>query len=893
MLYRVSLRCLLIVISILQVGGAVGLVGYFSFQNGKQTVDTLANRLIGEANALTQQQIQQYLQMPRMINRINADAIALGALNGWNPASLSRHFWRTRAVFEPVLISAMYFGTETGEFTGLGFQANGQWQVGRSGPETGGRFYSYGVDQQGTPTALVEAGNPYDPRQRPWYTSAVTVGKPHWSPIYLDFKENRAKITLGQPIYRGNGTLQGVVGADFVLAHVEIFLKQLEIAQRGTVLIVEPSGDMVASSAGTPTFTAQRLAQPQRVNLRQSADPLLRAIAADLDRRFGSFADIDSSQQLRLVWQGQTYFVNLKFLADEFGLNWWIIGVVPESVFMAPIQANTQKTIGLCLAALGLGALSSFVTARGLSRPMQRLGWASRQMAEGEAVPNLPPERIQELDTVATAFNQMSVQMQQSRGQLQDYARGLEQRVQERTAALQASEEKFRTLVSNLPGAIYRCLNDEFWTVEYMSDEILTLTGYPAADLVGNRVRSFADIIHPEDHELVRTTINRGLAQREPYVLEYRMCHADGSDRWVYDKGQGIFDGEGNFLWLDGAVFDISDRKRAELQLIQSEKLAALGQLVASVAHEINTPLGAIHSSVETMDHFFAQELATLPAFLQQLSPAQQQAFFTMLQGVSTLAVGDHLSRREKRRQRRAIAVQLQAQQIDAAEIIADMLVDLGLHDIASLQWIWHSSDPRRVLDQIYQLATVQTSLRTIGQATDRAAKVVSALRSYARQGSMGKPVPTSVTDGIETALTLYQSQLSRGIVVQRHYADLPLIPGFPDELDQVWGNLIHNALQAMPSSGVLTIRTALNDDGIQVDLTDTGPGIPGEIQGQVFEPFFTTKSKGEGSGLGLSIVKKIIDKHQGAVGFTSRPGCTTFTVRLPRSRSEHELGQS
>jgi PAS domain S-box-containing protein len=918
---RPPLRRILILLSMVQIGGAVGAVGYFSFHNGRQAVQNLANQLIQSINVYAQDHIQHYLKVPQAINQLNANALQLGQVNPQDPGRVAQHFWHLRTVFEPVLISAMYFGTATGEFTGLGFQANGRWQIGRAGPETDYRFYSYAVDAMGRPAALVEQGKAYDPRQRPWYNAAIAAGTTHWSPIYLDFKEKRPKITLGRPIYQERQLqgqerqLQGVIGTDFVISHLEDFLRSIEVnpvapgdhltvkapfnsfligraagaesgpsaapnvGQISEILLVERSGHLVASARGEAIFDAQQ----QRVNLHTSTHALTRALGRALDTHFGSLEDIDGSQQLKLQFHGETHYVSVKLLGDRAGLDWLMIIVVPESTFMAAIRANTAKTIGLCIGALGLALVSSVLTARWLTRPIRQLSQASSQIAAGEAVPNLPGAGIQEMDLLAQAFNQMSHQVQQARQTLETYAHSLEQRVLERTTALQQSEEQYRTLVSNLPGAVYRCQNDEFWTMVYISDEITEIVGYPATDLINNRARSFASLIHSDDCALVQQAVDLGIHHREPYIMEYRLRHADGSIRWVYEKGQAIFNLAGNLQWLDGAIFDITDRKRAELQLIQSEKLAALGQLVASVAHEINTPLGAIHSSVENLSHFFDRDLETLPQFLLDLPRDEQAAFFAVLhqaaQGHPHMA---RLSRRERRQIKRAIAQQLAQQQIAQADLLADVLVDLGIQDLAPLQSLLQTADPQRVLNRAAQLTSVQKSLQTIDHATNRAAKVVFALRSYARQGATGKPVPTRITDGIETALTLYDSLIRRGITVQRDYADLPAIPCFPDELDQVWGNLIHNALQAMVPPGLLAIQTQVVSGAVEIVLTDTGTGIPADIQTKIFDPFFTTKLKGEGSGLGLSIVKKIIDKHHGTIHFTSQPGCTRFTIRLP-----------
>ncbi|MEQ8468511.1 AAA family ATPase [Coleofasciculus sp. E1-EBD-02] len=374
-----------------------------------------------------------------------------------------------------------------------------------------------------------------------------------------------------------------------------------------------------------------------------------------------------------------------------------------------------------------------------------------------------------------------------------------------------------------------------------------------------------------------------------------------------------IFDETGKISYAIAAFQDITERKQAEKliaeynrtletqvaertqalaqaleevktiqdELIQKEKMAALGQLIAGIAHEINTPLGAIRSSAGNIAKFLDQTLEQLPTLFQSLSTEDSASFLALLQ--RSLQHQSTFSTKEERKFKRALRRELENSDIHDADIIAERLVIMGITDeIASLMPLLQRSDSFQILEIAYKLSELKRGTATINTSTDRASKVVFALKTYSRYDQAEEKIIVNLTDGIETVLTLYHNQLKQGVKVIRNYTDIPPVSCYADELNQVWTNLIHNALQAMDNRGTLTIEVTQVNQEAKISITDSGSGIPEEIKSKIFEPFFTTKPAGEGSGLGLDIVKKIIDKHSGHLTVESQLGRTTFNVFLP-----------
>ncbi len=313
------------------------------------------------------------------------------------------------------------------------------------------------------------------------------------------------------------------------------------------------------------------------------------------------------------------------------------------------------------------------------------------------------------------------------------------------------------------------------------------------------------------------------------------------------------------------------------------EKISALGSLTAGIAHELNSPLGAIRSTARSMESNMRRCLEDQQVILAELSPEDRRDYYALLDRArEDPARMDLLLDRTIRRR---LETHLADRGLRDREDIVDALIALGAGEDPGILDAWLSTDRRierllaasRVLENFY-------SVRLIGQASQTAVKVVETLRNYIFTGEEGASERLSVSEEVERVLIQFQGKIRDGLSVRRDYDPEAWIFGDRQRLSVVWNALVKNALDSMEYRGELGIRTAVEGDRVRVEISDTGPGIDPAIRDRIFEPFFTTKSGGAGMGLGLDIARKIARDHGGTIEFETAPGRTVFRVFLPKS---------
>jgi PAS domain S-box-containing protein len=422
LLSKVPLRTVLILPFVLQILGAVGLVGYLSFRNGQKAVNELASQLHGEIGARIEGELAGHLESPHEFNRINGATFAEGQFDmagGSNAAQFLRHLKVSDFAY------AAYCGDSKGQLLGTARYISDETStiaMVSSNADSDYHFALHQIGVNGNRSILIERLTAYDPRQRPWYEAAVRAEQPVWSEVYLDFAVGLPTITASEPIYGPNNQLLGVCATDVVLLQeFRQFLANLSIGESGIAFVMDRSGAVLSSSTDE-LLTQGDGEEMTLLQATNSSDPLIQSTADYLQQRFGSFDAIRTAQQIEYrlsgngpnLLGGERQFVQVLPLQDSRGLDWLIVIAVPESDFMGQIYANTRNTILLCVVALAIATAVGILTARWVTKPLLELNSAAKDIAQGDLKRTVEIQRSDEVGELAKSFNLMAGQLQDS-----------------------------------------------------------------------------------------------------------------------------------------------------------------------------------------------------------------------------------------------------------------------------------------------------------------------------------------------------------------------------------------------------------------------------------------------------------------------------------------------
>lgn len=399
--------------------------------------------------------------------------------------------------------------------------------------------------------------------------------------------------------------------------------------------------------------------------------------------------------------------------------------------------------------------------------------------------------------------------------------------------------QRLQYLVDNTPAIIYCTVPSGDFKMTFVSNNAYHVLGYRPEQMVADPNFWF-DHIHPDDAPAIFSSLALVFSEGQR-VYEYRFRASDGGYLWMHDTLRLIRDEHGAPLEVIGSLTDITERKRMEEalqakgeeqqqliaklseaheQLLQSEKMASIGQLAAGIAHEINNPVGFVNSNMGTLQKYVAtlfglieryeQEAAATPALAARYASLRQEAELDYLRD-------------------------------DVSDLVRESLDGL-----------------KRVRD------------------------IVQALKDFSHVGESGWQM-ADLHQGLDSTLNIVANELKYKARVDKLYGKLPQVECLASQLNQVFMNLLVNAGHAIAERGVICIRTGAADGWVWIEISDTGCGIAPEHVNRIFEPFFTTKPVGSGTGLGLSLSYGIVAKHGGKIEVLSALGKgTRFTVRLP-----------
>lgn len=511
--------------------------------------------------------------------------------------------------------------------------------------------------------------------------------------------------------------------------------------------------------------------------------------------------------------------------------------------------------------------------------------------------------------------------------------RQLEVEVAEReraTERLRASEAERRTLIDNIPGAVYRCEVAPPWRVLYISADIENISGRPPTEFLSGRA-TLGGLILPEDLDAVVEECREGTAAGRPFDLEYRIRHTDGSLRWIQERGRAVYDSDGRPRLLDGVMFDITSRIRAERALKQSEywlnesqRISGTGSYVLDVrtGHWRSSPalddiLGIGPDYIRTREGWIAlvhhDDQASVAALLRQDVLQHHHTFdreYRILracdgkirwvhgrgalfpdEGGHSLTLAGTIQDITDRRQ-----IEEQFRQSQKMESVGRLAGGVA-HDFNNLLTVINGYS-ELVLASLPENVPLRAPIEEVRKAGERASSLTRQLLAFSRRQLL-QPQVLDLNALVRDTERMLRRMIGEDVRLHTVLAaDLSPIQADPGQITQVLLNLAVNARDAMPNGGQLTLETsnvtldeeyaASNPDSrpgsfVQLAVSDNGVGMDPETQEHLFEPFFTTKPQGVGTGLGLSTVYGIVTQSGGWIRVHSQKSAgTTFKIFLP-----------
>ncbi|MGV2826636.1 PAS domain S-box protein [Myxosarcina sp. GI1(2024)] len=549
-LAKIPLAMLLTIPFVLQLVGAVGLVAYLSNRSGQQATNALASELMNQVSVRIAERLELYLQTPHQIVELNRVAVAKGELDVADFDKLEQHFYRQLQIFPS--LTTLSLGNYQGEVLGVGRDRHGVvttpnaiaiWDKRGAAPGTR-RFYQ--VDEERNRLKVLHVTPNFDSRQLIWYRTALQAGEQTWTRVFPALNLPVAVISAVTPVYL-NGELQGVFNSDLPLEDVSLFLDSLDFSPSGQTFIIEPTGELIASSSQERPFRKQG---EQLIRLRavDSKNPLTRGVTQAAIARWENLERIQTSQRFSFLLDKQRQFVEIAPYRNPYGLNWLIVTVIPETDFLADIQVNNQRTLLLCGLTLLSATITGIWTTRAITTPICRLQQAATAISEGQLDRPIKVGGVGEVSKLGIAFQQMAQQLEAT------------------FSSLRASESKFETFLHDVPIGI---------TV-FDRDGKAVLVNRAAAAILGRSdiatslssddfIREFPIYVAGTNrhYSLEKLPATRAL-QGESTLVDDIEIEVKGKRVPLEVSTIPIFDKAGNAIYGINAFQDISERRQSE-----------------------------------------------------------------------------------------------------------------------------------------------------------------------------------------------------------------------------------------------------------------------------------------------------------------------------------------
>ncbi len=414
--------------------------------------------------------------------------------------------------------------------------------------------------------------------------------------------------------------------------------------------------------------------------------------------------------------------------------------------------------------------------------------------------------------------------------------------------ALRKSEEKHRQLIEVMNEG-FVILSRE-GVITYANRRLCEMMGYSCAELIDRPTTDFLDQTNVEN--MRNHVSSRTEGKNRPYEVEW--IKKNGEILPTIVSPMPLFNEAGEFSGNVAVLTDVSELKRIEKELIEkneqleealnkaremqahlilTEKMASIGQITAGVAHEIKNPLGFIKSNISPLKRDVSDLLLLLEKYEAVIREQNLQDKFTEIETLKS--------------------------EMDFSDTVGE----------------------------------IHLLIKGIKEGAGRTTQIVKSLGNFSRMEEE-QLAKGNIHEGIDSTLTLLSSELAAGITIKKVYGDLPEIECYPGKLNQVFMNILSNAIQAIDGKGEISIETTLVGKNVIIKVKDSGMGMPGDVKKRIFEPFFTTKKMGKGSGLGLAISYNIISQHHGKIDVNSEPGKgTEFILAIPIKQPDEELTEN